>query len=214
MPLQRIRYFACGEYGDLTGRPHYHAALYGFQTCLFGMSRYSKLRTNCCSQCDLVRDTWGLGNIFLGTLEERSCQYICGYVLKKLSGANPLLKGRYPEFARMSLRPGIGGDAIEDVARALVGYDNGPDVPAGLRHGSKVLPLGRYLRRRLRVRVGRDINEPREVSLERSKEMHALYVANVDDPSKSVREALIDVDSAIVARLEARRRIFGKRGPL
>lgn len=212
---QRVRYYAVGEYGDISERPHYHVALFGFASCEYGMSRYTKSRVNCCVQCDLVRDTWGMGNVFLGQLEERSAQYISGYCLKKMTSfEDRRLEGRYPEFARMSLRPGIGGDAVEDVARSLVGCESLPDVPAALRHGSKMLPLGRYLRRRLRVRLGRDIKEPREVSIERSKEMQALYAANVVDPSCSVRQALMDVDSAVVARLEARRKIFKQRKSL
>lgn len=211
----RIRFYVVGEYGDATERPHYHAALFGFPTCLYGMSRYSRLRVSCCVNCDRVRDTWGFGNIFLGTLEEKSAQYIAGYVMKKMTDKEDLrLKGRYPEFARMSLRPGIGGEAVEDVVRALIGIDVGVDVPNGLRHGSRVLPLGRYLRRRLRVQLGREVNEPAKVSVERSAEMHSLYAANVADPSRSVKALLMDVDSAVVAQLDARRRIFKGRKPL
>lgn len=211
----RVRFFAVGEYGDQTFRPHYHAALFGYKTCLFGMSRYTKNKISCCVQCDIIRDTWGIGNTFLGTLEERSAQYIAGYCLKKMTSVTDVrLQGRYPEFARMSLRPGIGGEAVADVARALVNVPLEGDVPSGLRHGSKVLPLGRYLRRRLRVALGRDIYEPQVVSLSRSAELLPVYAANVADPSVSVKQRLLDVDAAVVAGLEARRRIFKRRSSL
>lgn len=211
----RVRFYGVGEYGDESQRPHYHVALFGYASCLYGVSRYSKARVNCCVRCDCIRDTWGLGNILLGTLEERSAQYIAGYVMKKMTSTDDVrLHGRHPEFARMSLRPGIGGYAVEDIANALVGIPLDGDVPSGLRHGSKVLPLGRYLKRRLRVQLGRGINEPASLSLERSKEMHAVYVDSISDPSRSVKQRLLDVDASVVAGLEARRRIFKKRSSL
>lgn len=210
--LQRIRYFACGEYGDETGRPHYHAALFGVGGCAFGLSRYSARRLNCCVMCDLVRDTWGLGNIFLGELTEKSAQYIVGYVVKKMTSVeDKRLNGRLPEFARMSLRPGIGAGVVERVAVALDGVDFGVDVPVGLRHGSKVLPLGRYLRSRLRVAVGRDRNEPIAASLARSRELHPLYAVNVLDAASSVQKQLVALNLGRVRSVVARAGVYKAR---
>ena len=102
----RVRFYAVGEYGDETLRPHFHVALFGYPTCRFGNSIYSDRRLNCCPQCDTVRDTWRHGSVLLGTLEDNSAQYIAGYVTKKLTSKDDYrLKGRYPEFARMSLHP-------------------------------------------------------------------------------------------------------------
>lgn len=160
----KIRYFAVGEYGEQTFRPHYHLALFGFGTCVHGVSRYSRSRQNCCVRCDLVRDTWGLGLISLGTLEDASAAYIARYVAKKMTCPHDdRLQGRYPEFARMSLRPGIGGDAMHEVASVLMEFaldDTLVDVPNCLRHGAKLLPLGRYLRTLLRKTIGRDGKVP------------------------------------------------------
>lgn len=177
---QRIRFYAVGEYGDKTGRPHYHLALFGFRSCLYGRSRYSVRRTSCCSRCDLVRDTWKLGNIDLGELNKDSAQYIVGYTTKKMTNpedkkTKEFLNGREPEFGRMSTKPGIGLFAIDDLAHVLMDYrDQMTDVPASLRIGKKFYPLGRYLRDALRVRLGFEKGLPQEKREEIQAELQAM----------------------------------------
>lgn len=61
----------------------------------------------------------------------------------------------------MSLRPGIGADAMWDVASEMMRYRL-RDVPVSLTFGGRDLPLGRYLRRLLRERVGLPVNAPPE----------------------------------------------------
>ena len=162
----KIRYFLTGEYGDHSENPHYHAALFGFPTCRFGRSRYNRSRDRCCWSCDTIRETWGMGHVFLGLLEPESASYVAGYVTKKMTKADDeRLDGRYPEFARMSLKPGIGAHAMHEVASALLEhYPDLPDVPTALRHGKTVKPLGRYLTRKLRAYCGRDEGAPEVVS--------------------------------------------------
>jgi len=48
------------------------------------------------------------------------------------------------------------------------------DVPLSLQHGTKKWPLGRYLRRKLRTFIGRDINAPQEVLEAQSQELQTL----------------------------------------
>jgi hypothetical protein len=100
----------------------------------------------------------------VGTLEEKSAAYIAGYVLKKMNTTS-VDTSRVAPFARMSLRPGIGADAVPDVASAVMQWklEEREDVPIGLRHGASVMPLGRYLRRTLRLQCGLDENCPEEV---------------------------------------------------
>lgn len=102
--------------------------------------------------------------MMVGTLEERSAAYIAGYVLKKMN-ITSVDTCRVAPFARMSLRPGIGAGAVPDVASAVMQWklEEKGDVPIGLRHGSRVLPLGRYLRRHLRLQCGLDEDCPEEV---------------------------------------------------
>jgi len=172
-----LRYYACGEYGDDSQRPHYHLAIFGIPSCLYGRKRYERNAPGkyCCVNCDAIQRPWPYGNADVGTLERASASYVCGYVTKKLSDPNDFrLGGRHPEFARMSKRPGIGANAIPDVADRLLRLPPRflaalPDVPRALRHGGKPYPLGRYLTRLLRKQIGRSPDAP-EVNLEHKKE--------------------------------------------
>lgn len=171
----KVRFFACGEYGENTHRPHYHVIIFGHGGC-------SRLRTDimairntgsCCKFCDTVLRTWGHGHIYAGELNEKTANYVCGYVLKKLNGPMAdLYDGRYPDFARMSLRPGIGRGFAKHIATAMRHHEwqmeNEGDVPTGLKHGKKPRPLGSYLRRAIREELGREKTAPLEKQLENS----------------------------------------------
>lgn len=66
---------------------------------------------------------------------------------------DPRLHGREPEFARMSLRPGIGAVAITPVVSFCA--QTRQVVPSGLRYGDRrLLPLGRYLRKKIAGELG------------------------------------------------------------
>lgn len=164
---QKVRYFLVGEYGPATLRPHYHLALFGFRTCDRGQTDLRRQR--CCTQCDIISRAWGNGAIQCARLEPASAAYIAGYVTKKLT-APPIPKHLYPEYTRMSLRPGLGHDAMYDVAHVLMHHEyDFEDVPVALQHGQKKSPLGRYLRKKLRKMVGRDEKCP-ETVLDKIKE--------------------------------------------
>lgn len=215
----RIRYYLVGEYGDITQRPHYHLAVFGYPTCLWGRSRYQH-RESCCSSCDLIRAAWGHGLVDLGTLETNSAQYIAGYVTKKMTSSDdPRILDRQPEFARMSLRPGIGADMMDEVASTLMEFNldtSQPDVPSALRHGSRILPLGRYLRRRLRTRIGLDANAPPETLQEVDNEVLPLRAAayETETPRKVFEALVLEKDAGKRSSLEKQNLIFKKRNSI
>lgn len=161
-----LRFYLVGEYGDKTERPHYHAILFGYPTCELVFTQHNeKGELSCCPRCHAVRRIWGFGNVYLGTVEESSAMYVSGYVLKKMTHRlDARLNGRYPEFGRMSLRPGVGATAMDDVASVILQHnleDEWDERDTGtLAHAKKRLPLGRYLNRRLRERIGLDPKKP------------------------------------------------------
>lgn len=213
----KIRYFAVGEYGDESQRPHYHVALFGFPTCAYGQSQNWRLR--CCSVCAMVSESWGLGKVFLGTLEPHSAQYVAGYTTKKLTSRDDIrLNGRHPEFARMSLKPGIGRDFLWDAASTLMSFNletSQVDVPSTLRHGKKELPLGRYLTRELRKMVGKDAACPPSVLQEQKEKLLPLQkAARSSKDAPSLRHQIILANKGKVASLTTRARIYKQRKTL
>jgi len=111
---------------------------------------------------------------------------------------DPRLEGRRPEFARMSLRPGLGLGMMHDLASTLMelGYDR-VDVPAVLSHGRTHYPLGRYLRRKLRGLIGRSENAPEEALRAYAKELQPLREAAFN--------ASIPFKTAVLEKSEGRR---------
>ncbi|AXL15111.1 replication initiator protein [Microviridae sp.] len=165
-----IRYYLCGEYGEQTGRPHYHLALFGYPPCIGnGAKVINKKFIPCnCPNCSLLSKIWKKGNIFLGNLEQKSAQYVAKYVTKKLtttncrckgethhpSCPNVQLKGRYPEYSRQSRNRGIGYDAAVKFGKKIAKFvKSDADIPPYLIHNGKKWPLGRYLHENIRAQT-------------------------------------------------------------
>ena len=141
---QGLRYFAVGEYGALSHRPHYHALVFGFPNCLYGIYPDIKKRQCPCEICAHIRDTWQNGNVCLGEVSVQSASYCAGYVTKGWTKDVPL-PGRDPEFTLKSNRPGIGEPFAHELADSLLRAD-ASHVPYSVRHSGKYWPLGRYIR--------------------------------------------------------------------
>ena len=71
-----------GEYGEKSGREHFHVLIYNHHYDL-----------------ELVQEKWGLGFVYDGTLSQKSIKYVAGYVSKK--GYDPE-SGKRPPYGRMS----------------------------------------------------------------------------------------------------------------
>lgn len=177
---QKIRYFLAGEYGPETFRPHYHLALFGVHPTVAG---------GLDGRTGIVKSTWDLGHSLVGELNADSAMYVAGYVTKKMTqGKDKRSYGKFPEYSRMSLRPGIGADAVEDIARVLESpaglgsIEKSGDVPTALHYGKSPLPLGRYLRKRLRLELGRDEKCPEVVLQAYQQQMRELCKTALKKP--------------------------------
>lgn len=137
----KIRYFACGEYGDKFNRPHYHAIVFGLSPdcAVFKDKKYDKKTKGyyCTLSC------WDKGFVHIGDVTVDSANYVAGYVTKKIKGKNAAeyyaSKGIEPEFVLMSRRPGIGSDFFMNTSDSLKITDlSGVKIGSILCHGITV----------------------------------------------------------------------------
>ena len=124
-----IRYYHCGEYGDLTSRPHYHVLIFGldfsdkkfFKTTSSGSPTFTS---------DILTDIWGNGFANIGSVSYKSAGYCARYCLKKINGeakyqhylrynADGTSYHLSPEYNSMSRRPGLGRDFYDKFSTDL-----------------------------------------------------------------------------------------------
>lgn len=105
------RYLACGEYGETTGRPHYHLLLFN---CAFADQ---VLHAKDLYESPTLSKLWRKGNHKIGALTGASANYVAQYTLKKIGWQKDLDglpphddEGEViqPPFLRASLKPPIG----------------------------------------------------------------------------------------------------------
>lgn len=118
-----IRFFHCGEYGDLNGRPHYHAALLNFdfpdKKLYYTNNGFNYYLS------ESLAELWPYGIHLISDLTYDSAGYIARYVLKKLTGdvAVDTYKDKKPPYVTMSRRPGIGFPWIEKYLENVYNID-------------------------------------------------------------------------------------------
>lgn len=88
----KIRYFAVGEYGSQTFRPHYHILLFG------------------AVPEEVIRKSWDKGLVHVGKVTQASVSYCLKYIVN--SKDVKLRKDRAPAFAVMSRKPGLGSNYL------------------------------------------------------------------------------------------------------
>ncbi|MEM2002726.1 MAG: hypothetical protein QXT77_08790 [Candidatus Methanomethylicaceae archaeon] len=103
---EKIKYFAVGEYGDATNRPHYHLALFGSYDCRSPESipeEPARSGDRQFSHPDFSA-VWDKGLHRYSELTFESAAYVARYCLKKISGAKQETHygERVPEFQRNS----------------------------------------------------------------------------------------------------------------
>lgn len=98
-----FRFFACGEYGDAYGRPHYHGIYFGLM--LSDVSYYKGKGCYSLYESATLSRAWGKGLVLAGSVEMESAAYVAGYVDKKA--------GHRDCFQLMSRRPGIGFEYLK-----------------------------------------------------------------------------------------------------
>lgn len=79
----KIQYFACGEYGGITGRPHYHAIIFGFSPDFY--REISVEAPVLSGNGYMIRlPFWDKGLSHVAPVEINCLKYVSRYILKKV----------------------------------------------------------------------------------------------------------------------------------
>ena len=163
---RKFKYFACGEYGGMFGRPHYHAIV-------FGLSPSFEDRA-------LVDKCWNLGRTQIAPVTLGRIKYVCGYVIKKYSKEvnkrEYFEKGLEVPFQRSSRGLGL------DYALAH-GDDLSRELSIRLCTGREV-PLPRYFVKKLGI--------DNERLKEKANDSMVKYVTSLFKQAKINRPASVE----------------------
>ena len=141
-----FRYYAVGEYGDLSGRPHYHVAVFPRDD----------------SPIERITDAWEFGFTSAYELTDERARYLAQYTTKKLTKADDdrLLPGQEPEFRVSSRVPGLGAPCVPAIvsqyrtgAGAKIVAERG-DVERNIRFAGKIYPIAPFILEKVRRELG------------------------------------------------------------
>lgn len=105
---ESCRFFHCGEFGTLRGRPHYHALI--FNSGMFPDLKFYKFSKSGepLYMSKTITELWGQGRVIIGSVTYKSAGYVARYCLKKEYGNKDRRGPGLSEYTTMSRRPGIG----------------------------------------------------------------------------------------------------------
>lgn len=105
---ENFKYFGCGEYGEISERPHYHLILIGWNQETKDLIQLPNKKY----YSPLIQSVWDKGNNQFGAASIEAIHYVTGYIRKKIynkdNGANPfnknlMLDGRFRSFQIQSI---------------------------------------------------------------------------------------------------------------
>lgn len=123
----KFRYYACGEYGEKNGRPHYHIILFNCNLFNDMLPEYTDDAGFVHYQSKILNDIWKLGRTEICEFSWHTAAYTARYVMKKHKGLDSKyyeLHHKEPEFVLMSRRPGIGRDYFDENYKKIYQFDS------------------------------------------------------------------------------------------
>lgn len=143
---KKFRYYACGEYGEQMGRPHYHIIVFGLAPCSCKNHRPDLLCD--CESRSAIFKAWGHGGVDrVGSVTYDSARYTADYIHKASVSGEEACFGRSSPFNVMS--KGIGLSYI------LKNYYQLREQKGVTIHGAQV-GLPRYYVKKLKLAAGID----------------------------------------------------------
>lgn len=168
----KCRYFAVGEYGSQTYRPHYHIILFGDVPDVAIRKAWARCNRS-------TGKFYGLGLVHIGQVTQASIMYCLGYVVNGKSWK--MRKGRVRPFTVMSRRPGIGANYL---SKAMIRWHKSERKNyAVLDNVKRHLP--RYYKERIFSRIDRvriAVRDQKAAIRRLADWVRSPAIAKMDDP--------------------------------
>lgn len=180
----KCRFYLSGEYGPRTGRPHYHAIIFGI-----GLSDFDDLRRlgkNELGQYWYTSPTferiWNNGFVTLSDVSYNTCAYVSRYVMKKIN-TQEVDDGRQPEFVLMSRRPGIGFYYYDNQMKPKIGEPDGvltSHIYVSSTDGSKKISIPSYFLDKIAVDFPEDYAKLRSQRIKTASDSELMKLSHTD----------------------------------
>lgn len=122
-----IRFYGAGEYGDKSGRPHYHVIIFNLPLIDLQVIGHTP-QGNPLYNSEDVSACWPYGHAVIAEFNWDTAAYTARYVMKKQKGPDAKYYyeslGLLPEFVIMSRKPGIAYKYYADNKDKIYKYDN------------------------------------------------------------------------------------------
>jgi hypothetical protein len=123
----KIKYYACGEYGGKTDRPHYHIILFN-------------------ADIETIQESWGKGQVHYGKVSEASVGYTLKYICKESKIPKHKNDDRQKEFPLMS--KGMGKNYLSNQMINWHKADLSERMYCNLKDGKKIT-MPRYYKEKM-----------------------------------------------------------------
>lgn len=140
--IPKLKYYAAGEYGTQTNRPHYHAIIFNSPQFFI-------------DHPDVLCSIWSNGQIVIDKVTAASIAYVAGYCMKKVEGTPVGIDegdDRNPEFSLMSKKMGL-----EYITPAKLKYYKENLEPYLLVEGGQKISMPRYFKDKMFTESERNI---------------------------------------------------------
>lgn len=182
----KIRFFLAGEYGGKTGRPHYHAIIFGLRLDDLILYKRTPLGFNLYNS-EFVSRTWGQGHVVIAEVTWETCAYTARYIMKKQTGSGAEIYEELniqPEFTLMSRKPGIAKDFYEMNKLDFLRYG---ETDISTPKGGKKIRNTKYFDKFLEIEYPEENKLKKEIM---TKKMEVIKAKKLQNTSQSYLEML------------------------
>lgn len=186
---ETVRFFQCGEYGDINKRPHHHVIIFGID--FPDKKPISRRKKNLTYSSEILQELWPFGFSCIGELTFDSACYTARYILKKQTGkfAKEHYGERLPEYITMSRKPGIGKDFYESFKEDLYNYDK------CVVHNKFICRPPRYY-----DKLYESSHSEHFAQLKRARKLRALANPHNTDERRATKKRIAEINQAKLQR--------------